>query len=275
MKNGRHNNNNPKRSATGKFATESTGSKLSDTERTTAGIIETDTREIESIRIEPSNVISDDSSSKRDNQQFTLPTGYYFTPSGDVERIPDGHYLSGGRLRKRRRTGRNASDSADGNKDRDRTEAGEQEKYLGEIPLRIESKTRRAAKKLNAEKAKLTMVAMIATGCSAIFTSVSLLTKHDHWQLAIEEAQHLSEALNDAIETLPAKYYAQITSIIEKWIPWINLSFVVGAIIIPRLEESAKRIETRNYKATPGSNTGNARTETNPIDVNSSAFWNH
>ena len=274
MKNGRHDNNNSKRSAAGKFAAKSTGSESSDIERTTSGIIETDTREIESIRIEPSDVITNDSKPIGDNKSFTLPTGYYFTPSGDVERIPDGHYLNNGRLRKRR-IRRDSSNSADGNEDRDRTETSEQEKYLGEIPLRIESKTRRAAKKLNAEKAKLTMVAMIATGCSAIFTSVSLLTKHDHWQLAIEEAQHLSQALNDAIETLPTKYYAQITQIIERWIPWINLSFVVGAIIIPRLEESAKRVEARNYKATPGSNTGNARTETNPIDVNSSAFWNH
>jgi hypothetical protein len=274
MKNGRHNHNDSKRTTSGKFA-KSTGSESSDTERSIAGIIETDPGTIEPIRIESSDANADDSNAIRDNKQFTLPNGFYFNTNGNVERIPDGHYIRDGRLRKRRGSRRSASDSADGNENRDRTETSETEKYLGEVPLRIESKTRRAAKKLNAEKAKLTMVAMIATGCSAIFTSVSLLTKHDHWQLAVEEAQHLSQALNDAIETLPAKYYAQITSIIEKWIPWINLSFVVGAIVIPRLEESAKRIEARNYQSSKGNNAGNAGTEASPVNGPASAFWNN
>lgn len=87
------------------------------------------------------------------------------------------------------------------------------------------------------------MVAMLAAGSSAIFTSVALLTKHDHWMLREIEAEKLSEALNDALNTLPVKYYEQITGIIEKWIPWINLTFVLGTIVTTRIEDSIKLYE--------------------------------
>jgi hypothetical protein len=93
------------------------------------------------------------------------------------------------------------------------------------------------------------MVTMISTGMSLAFTSVALLTKHEHWSLQGEEAKALAEAINSALDTLPAKYYEKITGFVESWVPWINLSFVCGAIIIPRIEESFKRAEAGNYKA--------------------------
>jgi hypothetical protein len=97
------------------------------------------------------------------------------------------------------------------------------------------------------------MVTMIATGMALMFTSVALLTKHDHWSLEGGEAKALSEAINGALDTLPAKYYVQITGFVENWIPWINLTFTLGAILLPRIEESIKRVEAGNYKqAEPG-----------------------
>lgn len=106
------------------------------------------------------------------------------------------------------------------------------------------------------------MVALLAVGCSAIFTSVALLTKHEHWHLEQQESQHLAAALNDAIATLPVKYYARITEIIEKWIPWINLAFVLSALILPRLDASTKRNEASHYRTREDSDRGAGGTET-------------
>jgi hypothetical protein len=110
------------------------------------------------------------------------------------------------------------------------------------------------------------MVAMLAAGSSALFTSVALLTKHDHWQLEAAESKALAEALNDAINTLPTKYYAAITKVIEQWIPWVNLAFCVGAIVVPRIEESTKRIEASHYRPREAGNARDGGTEANPFD---------
>jgi hypothetical protein len=118
------------------------------------------------------------------------------------------------------------------------------------------------------------MVTLLASGASAIFTSVALLTKHEHWKLHIEEGKILAEALNDAISTLPEKYYAQVVAIIEGWIPWINLCFVVGAIVIPRIEASAKQIETKHTKPSEPSNQRNEGSPDNPFSAWTSLGYN-
>jgi hypothetical protein len=138
--------------------------------------------------------------------------------------------------------------------------------FIGDKPLNIRGgKRTRKSKTVKEETSKLTMVTMLASGAAAIFTSVALLTKHEHWNLQHDEGQILAEALNDALETLPEKQYAQITGIVEKWIPWINLCFVVGAIIVPRFEASAKRIEKKYPEKSAGSNERNSPTADNPF----------
>jgi hypothetical protein len=214
------------------------------------------------------------------NQSVEITAGYYFTPNGTIARIPDGHYIGGdGRLRKRRKQRRDSGNS-NGNAHRDRPEASEHEKeFTTENDFRIDKPLnirggRRKAKTVKSETSKLTMITLLSSGAAAIFTSVSLLTKHDHWSLQTDEAKILAEALNDAISTLPEKYYAQVIGIIEKWIPWINLCFVVGAIIVPRLEASAKRIEKSHSQQSETSNSGDARTKDNPFSNWSSLGYN-
>lgn len=208
------------------------------------------------------------------NASLEITDGYYFTPRGTIERIPDGHYISdSGKLRKRR-IKRSDSSNANGNENRDRTETGEYAEksstadFLLEKPLNVRgSRKRKTAKQ---ETTKLTMVTMLASGAAAIFTSISLLTKHDHWNLQTDEGKILAEALNEAINTLPEKYYAQVTGIVEKWIPWINLCFVCGAIIVPRIEASAKRIEKRYSEPSKGSDKRDTATTDNPFGSYSS-----
>jgi hypothetical protein len=208
------------------------------------------------------------------NQSVEITDGFYFTPRGTIERIPSGHYISdSGKLRKRR-VKRSDSSNANGNENRNRTETGEYSEestskdFLLEKPLNVRgSRKRKTAKQ---ETTKLTMVTMLASGAAAIFTSISLLTKHDHWNLQTDEGKILAEALNEAINTLPEKYYAQVTGIVEKWIPWINLCFVCGAIIVPRIEASAKRIEKRYTPKSEGSDKRDTTTTDNPFGSYSS-----
>jgi hypothetical protein len=216
-------------------------------------------------------------------ESVTITDGFYFTPRGTVERIPDGHYIGGdGRLRKRRKQQRRDTSNADGNTYRDRPETGQyEEEFSSENVFRIDKplnvrggKRTRKTKTVKEETSKLTMVTMLASGAAAIFTSVALLTKHDHWNLQHEEGKILAEALNDALETLPEKQYAQITGIVEKWIPWINLCFVVGAIIVPRFEASAKRIEKKYPKESTGSDKRDTAATDNPFGGWSSLGYN-
>lgn len=213
--------------------------------------------------------VNDSSINTTGNASVEITDGFYFTPRGTIERIPSGHYISdSGKLRKRR-IKRSDSSNADGNENRNRTETGEyaeesvSKDFLLEKPLNVRgSRKRKTAKQ---ETTKLTMVTMLASGAAAIFTSISLLTKHDHWNLQTDEGKILAEALNEAINTLPEKYYAQVTGIVEKWIPWINLCFVCGAIIVPRIEASAKRIEKRYSEPSKGSDKRDTTTADNPF----------
>lgn len=214
---------------------------------------------------------NDDRSTSR-NQEFAITDGHYFTPRGTIERIPNGHYIgSDGRLRKRRKPKQSDGSNTDGNAYRNRPETGEENEWnLGdafqiEKPLNIRGGKRGRKKTVKEETSKLTMVTMLASGAAAIFTSVAMLTKHEHWKLHPDEGQTLAEALNDAISTLPEKYYAQIVAIIERWIPWINLTFVVSAIVIPRIEASAKRIEKPYTQPDNRNDEGNAGTADNPF----------
>lgn len=190
-----------------------------------------------------------------------IETGYYCAPNGDIKPIPNGYYIDtrDGRLKKRRK--RNTDNSADGDENQYRTNSGygetefnKQTDFRSEKPLNVRGRKKR--KTVKEETQKLTMVTLLASGCSAIFTSVALLTKHDHWALHANESKALSEALNDAINTLPAKYYEQISSIVEKWIPWINLCFVASAIIFDRIEQSNKLVEATRYKPRERSDAG-------------------
>ena len=214
------------------------------------------------------------------NQSVEITDGFYFTPRGTIERIPSGHYISpDGKLRKRRK--RRDTSNTDGNQNRNRTEAGEYEQELDsentfriDKPLNIRGGKRTRKKTVKEETSKLTMVTMLASGAAAIFTSVAMLTKHDHWKLHPEEAGTLAEALNEAIGTLPEKYYAQIVAIIERWIPWINLTFVVSAIVIPRIEASAKRIETSHSPVNNTDDKRDAGTTDNPFSNYTSLGFN-
>lgn len=193
-----------------------------------------------------------------------IASGYYFTPRGDIEPIPDGCYVDkrDGRL-KRRRNRSTGNNTDDGNEDRANNEDREQasdgaSEFSSQTDIRKPLKVRgRRKKNVKEENKKLTMVTLLASGASALFTSVALLTKHEHWQLRNDckptEAAILAEAINDALDTLPVKYYDIVTSIVEKWIPWINLCFVLSALIYDRIEQSEKLIEATRYQARNGS----------------------
>jgi len=216
------------------------------------------------------------------NPRAEITTGYYFTPNGTIERIPNGYYINNdGRLRKRRGSdGRNTVDGNE-NRNKNRTETGGNGLETPEMAFLDEEKPlsvrggKRRGRKPKEETTKLTMVTMLATGCTAIATSIALLTKHDHWSLHVDEAKHLAEALNDAISTLPTKYYDTIIAVIEKWIPWINLIFVIGAIVIPRIEASAKLVEESHYKQSDGSDIRNDGTTNNHFSSKASVGWNN
>lgn len=152
---------------------------------------------------------------------------------------------------------------ADGDSHGNRPETGSEPKPDSEADLRKPLKVgaKRGRKSAKEESAKLTMVMMLSAGLTSIFASVAILSKHKHWYLEGEEAKTLADALNDAISTLPAKYYAQVVGIIEKWIPWINLAFVVYAIVAPRIEESTKLAQERNYRTSETSDRGHGGTE--------------
>jgi hypothetical protein len=212
------------------------------------------------------------------NPELTITDGYYFTPRGTVERIPDGYYIDGqNRLRKRRQSS-STSNAADGDAHRDRSETGEPsesstENFLLDAPLNVRGKRGRKAK-IKEETSKLTLVTMLSTASVALFSSIELLTKHQHWALEKTEAQILAEALNEALATLPAKYYDSIVGIIERYIPWVNLCFVIGAIVIPRIEASGKRIEEKHNQPHNPNNGRNAGAEDNPFSNWTSLGWN-
>lgn len=210
------------------------------------------------------------------NNRVTIQPGYYFTPSGDVARIPDGYTIGiDGRLRKQRKSKSDGSNTPDGNENSNRTETGESEKYASEIPIRTVNARGRKAKKQTENQQRLTMIAMLTVACSATFTSIALLTKHQHWNLETGEVNPLAEALNDAFATLPGKTYEAILAIIEKWVPWVNLVFVFSAVIIPRIEDSVKQYEASRFTTDKRSNKRNARTENNSWDSESSVGFNN
>src|SRR6266508_2997715 len=208
-----------------------------------------------------------------------IASGYYFAPNGDIKPIPDGCYVDAkdGRLKKRRR--RNGNNAADGNEDRtnyeNREQTGNSSSELDSQvdfrkPLKVRTRRRKTVKE---ESKKLTMVTLLASGCGALFTSVALITKHDHWQLRTDcqptEAKILAEAINDALDTLPTKYYDIVTSIVDKWIPWINVCFVLCALIYDRIEQSEKLIERTHYKASERGDKGYTDSATQASNVNS------
>lgn len=212
-----------------------------------------------------------------------IETGYYCAPNGNVERIPDGYFVDAkdGRLKKRRRrrTGNNSDgrgESETGYGDRNEAGYGETE-FSPQADLRkpLNVRNKRKKKETNSESRKLTMLTLIASGSSALFTSVALLTKHDHWALRTDcvpsESKILAEAINDALDTLPTKYYDFITAIVEKWIPWINLCFVVSALVIERAEQSRKLIEEARYVPREASHVRNAASGTQASNVGSTS----
>jgi hypothetical protein len=213
------------------------------------------------------------------NQSVTITDGFYFTPRGTVERIPDGYYIDGQNKLRKRRQSSNSGNAANGNAHPDRSETGEQTEstttdFLLNAPLNVRGKRGRKSKAIKEETSKITLVTALSTASVALFSCVELLTKHEHWALEKTEAQILAESLNDALATLPAKYYDSITAIIEKYVPWINLAFVVGAIIVPRIEASSKQIETGNNAENKTDDRRDARTEDNPFSNWTSLGWN-
>lgn len=183
-----------------------------------------------------------------------------------------------GRPRRERRNRSDGSDTADGNEDRNRTKASDAaelgtEDDFRERPLNVRGGGRKRGrpKKLKEESAKMTMVTMLTVASSGLFTSIALLTKHEHWALTPPEAKALAEALNGALDTLPVKYYEQITAIIEKWIPWVHLAFVGGTIVLDRIEQSAKRVEESRYVPREGRNQGTEQATTGAYPFNGRA----
>lgn len=199
-----------------------------------------------------------------------IEAGYYCTPDGTIRSIPEGYFVDArdGRLRKRRQRRSDTNNADDGNESNSREQTGDNEtEFFTSAGIRkpLTVRGRRKQRTVKEDSKKQTMVTLLAAGCSALFTSVALLTKHEHWQLSSDsvpsEAKILAEALNDAINTLPTKYYEQITSIVEKWFPWINLAFVISALVIERVERSVaiyEQAEKARYVPRERSDAGNA-----------------
>lgn len=273
MKNGKQRNSDNDTESAGRNASASytDGSNTSDVVGAVDREQPTNAGQDNNIRTESIRNDASITTASRGSASVEITDGYYFTPRGTVERIPDGHYIdSSGKLRKRRKQRGDTRNASDGNVNPDRTETSGTEEFPTEVPLRVNAKARKAKKVTEAQQ-RLTMVAMLSVASTALFTSISLLTKHDHWNLEKTEAHILAEALNDALVTLPGHTYAAIIAIIEKWVPWINLIFVVSAIILPRIEASTKRIEETRYQSNSATNAGNARTE-NTTEFSQSAF---
>lgn len=209
------------------------------------------------------------------NSRDKIESGYYWTADGAIERIPDGHYVQGGRLRKRRKQ-RNVESNTDQRSEKGIGETGEESKLVSENVLRDRPqkvKGKRGKKSnLKVEAKRLTLVSMLASASAMMFTSVALITKHKHWNLEEEEAQTLAEALNDCIATLPEKNYDTILAIIEKWTPWFTLTFVGYAITWPRIQASAKQFEKRDNPFPSNLNVENATTESNSQTVNDNDY---
>lgn len=217
--------------------------------------------------------------SERSNLRAAQPDAERPADSGGGAGDGGGSSGGDGGGKRQRRAERDTRDGNDGN-DRAKTGDGaevDSQPDLRQIaqpkPLKVR-KTRKKKVVVSEESSKLTVVTLLTAASSAIFTSVSLLTKHDHWSLDKPEATALAEALNDALTTLPEKSYAFVLKILEQWVPWINLIFVVSAIIFPRIEESAKRAEEARYKPREGGDGGDAGAKANSNYRGSSLGWN-
>jgi hypothetical protein len=135
-----------------------------------------------------------------------------------------------------------------------------------EPDLREPIKTGKKRRSSKAETAKKTMVIMLATMANAIFASVSIITRQDHWNLEPQESNEFAIALNDALSTLPTKAYEAISKLIESYAPWLQLCFVTYAIVMPRIKESNKRNESAAYRTRQEYDARNGRTTPDNFD---------
>lgn len=211
------------------------------------------------------------------NRQFKLADGHYFKPNGEIDRIPYGYYLRpDGRLARRRKRRDNDTQSTDGNNNSDRTETSAEERISEPSPIRVgKSKSSAKIKKLTETQHRLTMLAMLAVALTALFSTLALFFGK-HWNLDTEESNIFADQLNQALMTLPQKSYETIIAIIEKWVPWINLTFTVYAILLPRIEETGKQIKSRskgNYSTVDNGIHGE-RKENNSFTDFASLGWN-
>lgn len=278
MKNGRRNNSSEERGNAD--TADVSGIAIDDGNyvRTNDGSAETNAIGIDGNENIVSTTMRSGTQSERNDNSVEITAGYYFTPNGKIERIPSGHYIgSDGRLRKRR-IKRTTDNAVDGNENRNRTETSNEQEFssessIWEKPLKERGKRGRKAKVTEAAQ-RLTVVTLLASATSALFTSIALLTKHDHWSLVSEESKALSESLNEAFATLSTKHYEFIIAILEKWVPWINLIFVASAIILPRIEESAKLSEAKRYQPNQTGDSGDAGAKTDTSYRAPSLGWN-
>lgn len=102
----------------------------------------------------------------------------------------------------------------------------------------------------------------LLTVCSTLsFSTVALLTGHDHWSLDEEESAYHAKALNGMLDTLPNKYYEIIVVAAEKWLPRFFYIFALCALVAPRINESAKRFDDRNYRSSEKPDSANREPE--------------
>jgi hypothetical protein len=198
--------------------------------------------------------------SARANAKPGIKPGFYWDRDGGIKPIPDGYYVTPkGKLRKRRSDARDNTATRDARGDR--SEAGAESELDSDADLRPPLKVGRDRKKsATKEQAKITMVGALAGASEMFFAGMALATGHHHWLLEEQEAQILAKALDNALDTLPEKYYEVITKITNKWFPRTNLIWTIGAIVGPRLNASAERVKARNYQP-PAPDNGRAESE--------------
>lgn len=106
-----------------------------------------------------------------------------------------------------------------------------------ERPFPIDAPRRKYRKKATkADDVEQTAtIGILATAVSAIFIPLSI-PLGPHWALSDNEAFTLAESLQKALSTLPGSTYADLKKYLDRFIPWIALTIVIGQTIAPKIE---------------------------------------
>ncbi|HET8676044.1 MAG TPA: hypothetical protein VFO63_09680 [Blastocatellia bacterium] len=108
---------------------------------------------------------------------------------------------------------------------------------LDEKPYPVDAPRRRGRPKKPSAEAQIehtATIGVLATAASAIFIPLSVVLG-PHWILSDDEAFALAESLQKALTTLPGSTYGDIKKYLDRFVPWIALTIVVGQVCAPKI----------------------------------------